>query len=175
MRSIARSLLVALLVTTMSGAQPEKAATDFAYAVEQLLRVPLDEIRSAETLTIDDLRDKDRRAVLTRLAELPKLTTLKFYGCDLSHVDEHDPVPATVNSVLISGGKISQGTIRWLSKFPAGIDIVFGCDVRKLKFDLGKFKWVTFDNCDMSRSAVAKLVEIMTQVTFKEVTLANDE
>jgi len=45
----------------------------------------------------------------------------------------------------------------------------------KPDLDLGKFKWVMFDNCQMSRSAVAKPIEKLTQVTFKEVTLDDDK
>jgi len=59
--------------------------------------------------------------------------------------------------------------------FPSGIEIGFGCDVRRLDLDLGEFKLVMFDNCQVSRSAVAKLVEKLTQMTFKEVTLDDDK
>ena len=173
MRSTKSFLVVILLpfLPTLSRAAPDEV-TDFAYSVDMLLDVPLADIRSAQTFTITDLRDKDRKAVLGRLASLPKLKTLKFNGCDLSHVDASDPVPPKVETVLIDDGKVSQGTIRWLSKFPSGVEIVFGCDVRRLEFELGNFKWVTFDNCQVSKSAVIKLIEKMTQVTFKEVTLA---
>lgn len=149
----------------------EEVITDFAFSPESLIDRPFDAIRDAEVLSLDDLLDKDRRAALERIRQLPKLTTLKFYRCDLSKVDEDHPVPAKVHTVLISGGKVSQGTVRWLAKFPAGTTLVFGCDVRGLEFNLGKFSWVTFDNCEMSRSAIVKLVENTTQVTFKEVTL----
>lgn len=168
-------LLFPLPDTPMSRAEPEQVITDFDYAVDQLLSVPLAEIRAAETLTVQELLDTDRKAVLSRLAALPKLTTLKFYSCNLSNVGENDPIPVTVKTVLISGGSVSQGTIRWLSKFPAGIEIVFGCDVRNLEFDLGSFTWVTFDNCELSRSAVTKLIEKLRQVTFKEVTLDGEK
>lgn len=173
MRFVNHFLLCIFLTAPMSHAQPEQLSTDFAFSPESLIDRPLDAIRDAETLSLDDLLDRDRRAALERIQQLPKLTTLKFYGCDLSKVDEKDPVPAKVHTVLISSGKISQGTIRWLAKFPAGTTLVFGCDVRRLEFGLGKFRWVTFDNCEMSRAAVTKLVEKMTQVTFKEVTLVD--
>jgi len=172
MKSMRLVILLALL-PALSSATPDEV-TDFAYSVDTLLDVPLDEIRAAETFSIDDLRDKDRKAVLARLAGLPKLKTLKFYGCDLSQVNASDPIPPKVKTVVISGGKVSQGTIGWLSKFPSGVEVVFGCDVRRLQFELGEFKWVTFDNCQVSKSAVVKLVENMTQVTFKEVELSGE-
>lgn len=174
MRVAKHLVLFILICAQMSHAGAEEVITDFAFSPESLIDRPLDDIRDVETLSLDDLLDKDRRAALERIQQLPKLTTLKFYGCDLTMVDEKDPVPAKVQTVLISSGKVSQGTIRWLAKFPSGTDLVFGCDVRGLEFNLGKFSWVTFDNCEMSRSAVTKLVEKMTQVTFKEVTLVDD-
>jgi hypothetical protein len=167
------ALLILLLVPT-SHADPQDVITNLLFSPQALLDVPFDEIRHAETCSLDDLVEKDRKAVLARVAALPKLTTLKLYGCDLSRVDEKDPVPAKVKSLLISGGKVSQGTIRWLAKFPAGVEVGLACDLRGLDLDLGAFKWVFVQNCRMSRSAVAKLVEKTTQVTFKEVELVDD-
>jgi hypothetical protein len=161
-----------LILAFVSRAEPAKPITDFAFSAETLITTPMDEMRQTETFSLDDLTDKDRKAALSRIAEFPKLATLKLYSCDLSHVDEKDAVPAKVKAVIISGGKVSQGTIRWLAKFPSGIEIWFGsCDVRKLDLDLGKFKWVSFDDCEMSRSAITKLIENTMQVIFKEVKL----
>lgn len=173
MRLVNAILLLALVFPRVACAEPEKPITDFAFSGESLIKRPFDEIRDAETVTIDDLVDTDRKAALSRIQQLPKVTTLNLYGCDLSRVDATDPVPAKVTDVLIAGGKISQGTIRWLAKFPSGTTLTFGCDVRGLDFNLGKFSWLTFNNCMMSRSAVTKLVEKMRQVKFKEVTLAD--
>lgn len=166
-------LSCALMFAQMPKPGAEEVITDLAFSPESLIDRPLDDIRDVETLSLDDLLDKDRRAALERIQQLPKLTTLKLYHCDLSKVNETDPVPANVMTVLISSGKVSQGTIRWLAKFPSGTTLVLGCDVRGLEFSLGGFSWVTFDNCDISRSAITKLVEKMTQVTFKEVTLVD--
>jgi hypothetical protein len=167
-------LLFTLLLAGVARAEPKAAVTNFALSPESLITWPFEEIRAAETVSLDDLRDASRKAALARIRQLPHLTTLKFYGCDLSGVDENDPVSPTVKAVLISGGKVSQGTIRWLAKHPSGATLVIGCDVRNLQLDLGHFKWLTFDNCQLSRSAVVKLVKSATQVTFKEVTLADD-
>lgn len=174
--SISKTLfLLVVVIPLLSHADPEKVITDFGFGPDMLLRSPLDEIITAETLSLDDLTEADRKASLARIKELPKLTELNFYGCDLSHVDENDLVPQHVKRVLLADGKVSQGTLRWLAKFPAGTTLVFGCDVTGLDFKLGKFSWLMFDNCKMSRSAVTKLVEKMTQVTFKEVTLMDDK
>jgi hypothetical protein len=175
MRSSVYLPLFTLLLANLTIAEPDKVITDFGMGVELLLDRPLDEIREAKTLSIDDATEQNCKAALSRIRELPKLEYLSFYGCDLSGVNENDPVPEKVKAVLIAGGKISQGTVRWLAKYPSGVEIVFGCDVRNLEFDLGKFKWVTFDNCDISRSAVTTLVKTLTPVTFKECTLAEDK
>jgi hypothetical protein len=168
-------LLVVVMLPPLSHAEPEKVITDFGFGPDMLLRSPLDEIISAETLSLDDLTEADRKASLARIKELPKLTELNFYKCDLSHVDESDPVPQHVKRVLLDGGKVSQGTIRWLAKFPAGTTLVIGCDVHGLKLEFGKFFSLRFDNCTMSRSAVLPLVEKMTEVTFREVTFVADK
>jgi hypothetical protein len=116
------------------------------------------------------------KAALSRIRELPNLETLKLYHADLSKVDEKDPIPPKVNAVLIGGCRISQGTLRWLAKFPSGAEITFGgCDVRNMDLDLGKFMWVMFDNCEISTSAVPKLVKRLTQATFKECTLTDEK
>jgi uncharacterized protein YjbI with pentapeptide repeats len=168
-------LLVIAVFSALANAEPEKVITDFGFGPDMLLRSPLDEIIAAETLSLDDLTEVDRKASLARIQELPKLTELNFYGCDLSHVDENNPVPQQVKTVLLAGGKVSQGTLRWLAKFPVGTTLVVGCDVHGLKLEFGKFSWLTFDNCTMSKSAVLPLVEKMTQVTFKEVTFAKEK
>lgn len=162
------------ILATITFAAPQKPITDLAYSVETLITTPIAELRQTETFSLDDLAEKDRKAALSKIAELPQLTTLKLYSCDLSHVDKNNAIPAKVKTVVISGGKLSQGTIDWLAKFPSGIEIFVGsCDVRKLNLDFGKFKWVTIDNCEISRSAVTRLVENTRQVTFKEVALEN--
>jgi len=176
MRATHFLIFLTLALSSAFGAEPEKPVTDFGFYAEELITRPMDEIRQAETISLEDLTDKDRKAALSRIAEFPKLATLKFYSCDLSHVDEKDAVPAKVKTVIISRGKVSQGTLRWLAKFPSGIEITFGgCDICKLDLELGEFKWVRFDGCQMSRSAVAKLVEKLTQVTFKEIKLDDDK
>src|SRR6202035_3935680 len=112
MRAANHLLLCTLVFAQMSYAKPEKVITDFSFSADTLTRTPFDEMRDAETISLDDLVNKDRQAALSKIQKLPKLTTLKFYGCDLSQVDEKDPVPAKVETVLISGGTVSQGTIR---------------------------------------------------------------
>jgi len=169
-------LLLMLLLATPSRAEPEKPITDFGMTAELLLSTPAEELREARTLSVEDLAEQNCKAALSRIRELPKLETLKLYHADLSRVDEKDPIPPKVNAVLIGGCKISQGTLRWLAKFPSGAEITFGgCDLRKMDLDLGKFMWVMFDNCDVSTSAVLGLVKRLTQVTFKECTLTDDK
>jgi len=169
------NVLTLLLAVGFTGAEKPQAITDFAVRPQDLLRSDFDELKDARTLSVDDLTDKDLSAVLSRIRELPNLETLRFYSADLSRVDENDAVPAKVNAVLIAGGKISQGTIRWLAKFPKGVELVFGgCDTRKLELDLGEFKWVSFESCKMSPAAVAKLARNLTQVTFKECELGEE-
>jgi hypothetical protein len=165
-----------LIFAQMLHAEPSRRNDDIAFTVspEWLMTTSIAKIRDLETLSLDGLTEKDRKAALSRLQELPKLTTLEFYSCDLSKIAESDPVPAKVKTVLIAGGKVSQGTIGWLARFPSGTTLIFGCDVHGLDFNLGKFSWLTFDGCKLSRSSVTKLIETMTQVTFKEVTLIND-
>jgi hypothetical protein len=169
------NVLALLLAVGFTGAERPKAITDFAFAPEGLLSSEMEEIKDARTLSVDDLTDKDGSAVLSRIRELPNLKTLRFYSADLSRVDENDPVPDKVNFVLVADGRISQGTIRWLARFPKGVELVFGgCDTRGLELDLGEFKWVTFDNCKVSPAVVAKLVRRLTRVTFKECELGEE-
>ena len=168
--------LLTLLLATLSHAEPEMPITDFGMTAELLLSTPVEELREARALSVEDVTEQDRKAALWRIRELSMLETLKLYHADLSKVDEKDPIPPKVNAVLIGGCRISQGTLRWLAKFPSGAEITFGgCDLRKMDLDLGKFMWVMFDNCEVSTSAVPKLVKRLTQVTFKECTLTDDK
>jgi hypothetical protein len=167
---------VALRLCESGNAEPRRSVTDFSFSPSTLIATPLDEIRDAETVSLDDLTGKDRQAALSRIHHLPKVTNLSFYGCDLSTVDERDPVPAKVKTLMISGGKVSQGTFRWIAKFPSGTGLTFVlCNLRGLNVTTGKFSWLAFDNCTMSRSAVSKIVENSEQVTFKEDTLVEDK
>jgi hypothetical protein len=166
------------LVVVMCGfamAEPKQEDIEFTYSPQSLLDSPIAEINSHETISLDGLAGKDQKAALTRLQELPKLTEIKFYNCDLSKVDSTDPIPLKVKTVLLAGGKISQSTLRWLAKFPAGTELVFGgYNLQGLDLKLGKFSWVTVDNCKISRACIMQLVGGTTQATFKEVTIVED-
>ena len=157
-------------------AEPEKAIKDLGpLSPDLFLKMPFDELADVESLSLLKLSGQQKIQTLALVQRLPKLVTLRFDYCDLTSFDAKDTVPAKVTSVIIADGKISQGTIRWLAKFPEGTSLLFGCNVRGLDFNLGKFSWLTFDGCEISRSAVTKLVEKMTQVTFKEVTLVDEK
>lgn len=148
------------------------------YGTEDLLSETFDSIRNFDHLVVGHVKEKDMPAILARLQQMPKLTTLEFLHCDLSKMDENSPVPANVKELGIAQeGGISQSTLRWLAKFPKGKKLLFGCDVRKLSFDdLGKFTWITFDNCEISRSALKLVGDTkIFQVTFKEVTFVDDK
>jgi hypothetical protein len=175
MRTGQHVLLLGLLLPFLCCAdEAEEEATDIDYAVASLLKAPFEEIRDAERVTVQQLADEDRKAVLERLGELPKLSRLTFIDCDLSGVDETHPIPARVETLEILGGnKLSQGTINWVAKFPRGVGLWVGSDVSGLDLDLGKSKAVTFEHCAVPRSAVAKLVEDHEHVTFEGVTLAD--
>jgi hypothetical protein len=144
------------------------------YGTEQLLLETFDSIRDFDHIAVSGVKEKDMLAVLARLRQMPNLTSLEFLNCDLSKLNENSPVlPKVRDMVFAQQGEISQGTIRWLAKFPKGVQLVIGWDVPELTFDdLGEFAWVTFDNCKISRSAL-KLVGSakVTKVTFKEITL----
>lgn len=145
------------------------------YSGEDFLTTPQADLDSCETLELDGFKEKERSAVLRRVTELPKLTVLNLTGCDLSLTDEKDPVLTKVKIVLIAGGKLSQNTIRWLSRFPTGTGIAFAeCDVRRLEFDLPNFHSLTFQECDMLKSQIAKLVQ-KHDVRFTENTFHDDK
>jgi uncharacterized protein YjbI with pentapeptide repeats len=157
-------------------AQAQKPISYFSLGAQAFLDEPMEEIANAEELFLGGVTGENKATTLARIQRLARLTTLKFDDCDLSQVNENDPVPAKVNEVAIGGHcKISQGTIRWLAKFPTKGDIYFGCNVRGLEFSLGNFTTATFNNCEISRSAVASIVERFQQVTFHEVTLQNEK
>jgi len=147
------------------------------YGLEELIQEDIfNSIRNFDSLAIGEISAKDMPLVLARMKEMPKLQTIKFFGCDLSNLDEKSPALENVKTVLIANGKFSQGTFRWLAKFPKGSELVFGgLDMRGSSFDdLGKFTWITFDNCKISNSAL-KLIGKVTEVAFKEVTLVESK
>jgi adenylosuccinate synthase len=175
MRPMTFFVPIVLLAANLAHAQLDEPIQDFGMTAQLFLSSPLDEVRAATALSIEDVTKGDVETLLSRIRKLEKLETLKFYSGDLSTLDANDPIPSKVKAVLIGGCKISQGTLRWLAKLTSGTEIVFGgCNARSLDFDLGKFKWVTFDNCALSRSAIVKLVQRLTQVTFKECTLKEE-
>jgi len=174
-------LLLALICMSVptSGSQTKPSGpmtndTAPTWGTEDLLSETFDSLRDLDRLAVDGVEAKDMPAVLARLRQMPNLTTLEFVACDLSGVDENSPVPANVKNLGITDqGKVSQGTIRWLATFPKGTQLVFNTGVPNLSFDdLGSFTWITFDNCEISQTAL-KLVgdPKIGKVTFIEVTL----
>jgi hypothetical protein len=177
-----------MLVTLVSQTKPQtlpskdmpgEGDTELVYT-GKFLRDFGDSMRDLKSLALEDMTidlDKtvDRQDTLKKLAALEKLTTLQFFNCDLSKINENDPIPQKVDSVLIRGGKVSQSTIRWLAKFPSGVEIVFVGDLRGLDFQLGHFNVARFRDCKMSRSAIGLIVEKMRICSFEEVTLFDDK
>ena len=120
------------------------------------------------------LKEKDRRAVFARIQQLPELSELQLFGCDLSQVDQSDPLPSNVRHFVIAGGKVSQSTLRWLSKVPGGTKITFGgCDLRGIEFKFPEYTWLKFDSCELSAPAATELVTRSEQVIFLECSLSD--
>jgi len=167
--------LILLWPTISHVANADERMDELNYSGEDFLKVPKRDLESCGTLELDGFKEKERSAVLRRVTELPKLTVLNLTGCDLSLTDENDPVPTNVKIVLIAGGKLSQKTIRWLSKFPPGTGILFAeCDVRRLEFDLPNIHTLTFQDCELLKSQIAKLVQ-KHDVRFTENTFHDDK
>ena|SRR5882762_8704338 len=174
-RAILTPIFILILASTLQ-AQPKEPNTYYSLGAQAFIDEPADRIANAETLWLGDITGKNKAATLAKIKGLGHLTALTFDDCDLSQINENDPVPAKVNNVGIGGHcKISQGTIRWFAKFPTDGEISFGCNVRGLELKLGKFSSATFSNCEISRSEVAKIVERIQQVTFIEVRLRDDK
>lgn len=167
--------LILLWPTICPVSNADERMEELNYSGEDFLKVPKGDLESCGTLELDGFKEKERSAVLRRVTELPKLTVLNLTGCDLSLTDEKDPVPTNVKIVLIAGGKLSQKTIRWLSKFPTGTGIAFAeCDVRRLKFDLPNVHFLAFEHCEVLKSQIPKLVQ-KHDVRFTENTFHDDK
>jgi len=139
-----------------------------------LLKCSLDEIRKCKTMVLWGLKEKDRRAVFARIQQLPELSELQLFGCDLSQLDQSDPLPAKVKTFVIAGGKVCQSTLRWLSKVPGETKVTFGgCDLRGMKFNFPERTWLKFDSCELSAPAATELVTRSEQVIFLECRLSN--
>ena len=63
---------------------------------EQLLRLPY------HISLVRDGQGDDERCWTARVEELPAVTRLNFYDCDLSQVADTDPVPAHVATVIVA-------------------------------------------------------------------------
>lgn len=139
-----------------------------------LLKCSLDEIRNCKRMLLWGLTEKDRRAVFVRIQQLPELSELQLFGCDLSQLDQSDPLPAKVKTFVIAGGKVSQSTLRWLSKVPGETKVTFGgCDLRGMKFNFPERTWLKFDSCELSAPAATELVTRSEQVIFLECSLSD--
>lgn len=139
-----------------------------------LLKCSLDEIRNCKRMLLWGLTEKDRRAVFVRIQQLPELSELQLFGCDLSQLDQSDPLPTTVKTFVVAGGTVSQGTLRWLSKVSGGTKITFGgCDLRGIKFKFPEYTWLKFDSCELSAPAATELVTRSEQVIFLECALSD--
>lgn len=120
------------------------------------------------------LAEPDRGAALLNLAKLKSVTSLVLFNCDLSHTSEADPLPEKLTFISISGGKLSQSSMRWLAKMPEGSVIIFTLDVRGLEFNLGHGKWITISNGSrISRDAAIHLVRSGEKVRFNQVELVD--
>jgi hypothetical protein len=175
------ALLAVVVITSISACSGQPKSHDLtgdievSYGAQDLLTEEFNRVRDYDSLSIKDIEGKDVPAVLARLRQMPNLSTIKFHACDLSKVDENSPLPEKIKTVLLADGSISQGTLRWLAKFPNGNELIFaGLDTRRLTFDdLGKFTWITFNKCEIPQSAI-NLAGKVTLVTFNDITLVPD-
>jgi hypothetical protein len=156
---------------------PSNYDTEFTYSLEDVVRLS-QRMRDWKSLSLEKVKfegTRENEDVLKRIADLPNLTTLKFFSCDLSQLNENSPIPAKVEEVVIMGGKFSQSTIRWLAKFPSGGKLTFGsCDLRGLNLQTGKFATLGLEDCKIGREAALLLIEKSYRVVFQETIFLED-
>lgn len=141
---------------------------------ERFLNTPIPQIAGDKTVNLLNMTEIDREAVIAKLSKMQNLESVTFLSCDLSSLNEKDPIPPRLTFVAIAGGRITQKSIGWLAKLPEGSEIFLSGNLRGLNIDVGPGKDLVFSNCVMSRTVVLKIIEQLGEATFDQITVVDE-